>query len=122
MLGLVVAVAFVFSGCASSFEREFGLKEEGMGSISDIKTEKKDGCRTDYLITIRYCGQETTTLVTWKTYDKLWLEKAVYLKLLPETYRDGKNASGDRSREVTYIWWATDGSFDKALSGQFKLP
>lgn len=117
---LVAVVSFGFVGCASSLERNWGLKEEGLGYISDMKVEKDKHGDPIYYAKIRYCGKEGTILVTRNTYDKLWLEKKVYLKLIAEANRD--EASGERIHVATYSWWLTDGSLDRALLVEFKMP
>ncbi len=123
LFGLVlIMVVLGFVGCASSLERNWGLKEEGTGYVSDMKTEKKDDGSAVYSVKIRYCRKESTVPVSWRTYDKLWLGKVVYLKLFAATYRNEEGNSGDGSCEVIYAWWATDGSFDRALLGKFSMP
>lgn len=122
LFALVAVVAFGFVGCASSLERNWGLKEEGSGYISDMKVEKNEVGESSYYVKIRYCGQEATVRVTPRTYDKVWIGEGVYLRLLVAAYRNEKSESGDRSCEATYTWWATDGSLDQALFVEFKMP
>ncbi|TSC82617.1 MAG: hypothetical protein G01um101419_535 [Parcubacteria group bacterium Gr01-1014_19] len=111
-LFLIAVLSFGFVGCVSSFERNWGLKEEGLGHISDMKTEKNETGESLYYAKIWYCAKEITVPVTHRTYEKLWIGQNVYLKFFPD----------DGSREITYSWWATDGSFERALLGKFKMP
>lgn len=121
LLALIAALSFVFVGC-SSLERSWGLKEEGLGYISEVKVEEDVHGDSCYYAKIRYCGKESTVLVNRYTYDKLWIDKKVYLKLLAEADRDEEGESGNRVYVATYSWWVTDGSLDRALLVEFKMP
>ncbi|MEK7654253.1 MAG: hypothetical protein AAB345_03140 [Patescibacteria group bacterium] len=109
---LVAVLSFGFVGCASLFGPDESLKEEGLGEISDMREEKNDKGDSVYYVTIRYCRREAATFVTWRTYNKMWIGKSVYLKLL----------AASNPEKATYLWWATDGALDRALFVEFNKP
>ena len=120
LLVFIAALSFGFAGCVSSLERNWGLREEGAGYVSDVWAEKDKHDDSVYYAKIRYCGREGTVCVNRYTYDKLWLDKKVYLKLIAEADRDEEG--GSRVYVATYSWWVTDGSLDRALLVEFKMP
>ena len=111
-LVFVVALSFSFAGCVSSLEKNWGLKEEGDGYVSQLMIDNGEVGREAYCATIVYCGKEANARVSGEIYEKLVVGRGVKLKLASAMTRNENDANGERFCDATYWWWipeVTDG-------------
>ncbi len=112
LLGLMAVVVLVFTGCASSLEKNWGLTEDGKGVISDLKIEIEktavapnvDGVVRKYEVTLYYCGKTAKSYVSREAFERYYVGQVVELKLLVAITKDKKDEKGDRFCIATYTW------------------
>lgn len=107
LFALVAALSFGLVGCVSSLERNWGLKEMGVGTISDLKVEvvkTADDTTRKYLVQISYCGRTGTSYVSRQAFDQLYVGQVVELRLRVAITRNVKDERGDRFCIATYGW------------------
>ena len=114
LFALTAVLSFGFVGCVSSLERNWGLKEEGFGTISDLKVEvvkTADDTTRKYHVQLVYCGKTSTSYVSHATFNRMHVGQVVKLKLLLAITRDEKGEWGDKYCVAAYNWWIpNDGS------------
>lgn len=112
LFAFVAIMSLGFVGCASSLERDWGLKEEGDGYVSGLDVDITDRDREPWCVTIVYCGKEGKARVSGEIYEKLVVGHGVKLKLACAITKNESDAKGSRFCDATYWWWVpevTDG-------------
>lgn len=122
MLALVAVLSFGFVGCASSLEKDWGLKEEGEGSVSRLAIDNGDPGREPWCVIIVYCGKEAQARVSYEMYRKLTPGQNVKLKLACAITKDETDKKGERFCDATYRWSTPDVAADEYRIITFRLP
>ncbi len=121
LFGLIAVLSFGFVGCASSLEKNWGLKEEGDGYVSCLEVELGDRDREPWCVTVVYCGKQGKARVSLEVYEKLVVGHSVKLKLACAIMKNESDVKGERFCDATYWWW-TPNVTDEYRIITFRMP